>query len=75
MEQAWSYTYLPWRIKGADREREGPAGGGRCGSGVRQERKGDFPRLMGELKVTAPNDVTALICWRLAVERVFNQSV
>lgn len=39
------------------------------------ERKGDLSRLRREPKVTMPNDVTALICWRLAVERVFNQSV
>lgn len=38
-------------------------------------KKGDFPHLRRELKVTVPNDVAALICWRLAVERVFNQSV
>lgn len=28
-----------------------------------------------ESKVTVPNKVTTLICWRLDVERVFNQSV
>lgn len=37
----------------------------------RAEKKGIYL----EPKVTMPNDVTALICWRLAVERVFNQSV
>lgn len=49
------------------------AGGRRCRSV--EDRKGDLAHLRRELKVTVPNDVTALICWRLAVERVFNQSV
>ena len=39
------------------------------------ERQRDLSHLKREAKVTMPNDVTALIWWRLAAEHVFNQSV
>lgn len=39
------------------------------------ERKRGYTLFEEELKVTVPNKVTTLICWRLDVERVFNQSV
>lgn len=71
-----SYTYLPWRIRvQTGRSKEGGVVRGRRCEPKRQKEKGDLPRLRREPKVTVPNDVTALICWRLAVERVFNQSV
>lgn len=51
-------------------------GGGVEGVSRREtEKQRDLPHFRSEPKVTMPNDVAALICWRLAVERVFNQSV
>lgn len=40
-----------------------------------QKEGGILPPPVTGAEVSVPNDVTTLICWRLVVEGVFNQSV
>lgn len=47
----------------------------RGGVSGRDRNKRGYTLFEEEPKVTVPNKVTTLICWRLDVERVFNQSV
>lgn len=57
--------------EGADRAK----GGRRRCRERKKPKEWEFTSFKTGLKVTVPNDVTALICWRLAAEHVFNQSV
>lgn len=41
----------------------------------KRDRKRDSAHLQQRSEGDVPDCVTALICWRLAIERVFNQSV
>lgn len=41
----------------------------------KRDRKQDSAHLQKRSVGDVPDSVTALICWRLAIERVFNQSV
>lgn len=41
----------------------------------KRDRKQDSVHLQQRSEGDVPDCVTALICWRLAIERVFNQSV